>query len=276
MKRVMFLLGALCIMGAFQAHSQCTPPAPSGNPGLSPDWPELPCIYQGVAYDTVINFENFDTVASLTIDSLRIDSIGILKDPSNWTPIPFTGIPSGLSYVTQNNTPVSTYPGGGTGCFTITGTTNAPVGNYRLGIYVTVYVPGFPQPLVGEADSLSQQFGGPSFQYFLKVRDASTAPACDSVINGIRNTQSIHYSGLGNVPNPFTDVTYIKFKSTKSGQVDLKVMDSAGKEVDAQQVSVQYGENHIAYDSKKLRPGVYFYSISNAEEVIMGRMIKQE
>lgn len=181
MKRSLLLTIAFAFVSMY-AIAQCTAPAATGTPGISPVTDSLPCIERGNAYSTNINIENFNTFSvsvpivgqvNAQVNYLRIDSI--------------TNLPCGMTWdADQAN---NTYVGGQTGCLALTGTTYDLVGQYRLGIYISVEasVPGLGTfPYSGEASDVVdqvEQLAGPlgvDFRYYLRVIDPGTAcPAID-------------------------------------------------------------------------------------------------
>ncbi|PSR03915.1 MAG: hypothetical protein BRD50_04905, partial [Bacteroidetes bacterium SW_11_45_7] len=138
----------------------CVPPQPTGNPGLSPDWTQLSCIERGKPYSAVINFENKSKKGTLTIDSLRLDSVGVIRPQDTLDAVAdFNGPPSGINFTTSNGTPTNIWGPSETGCIEVTGTTNDSVGNYQVGFWVKIWVENFPQ-------TINDQL----FSYTLKVR----------------------------------------------------------------------------------------------------------
>lgn len=180
MKRSLLLTIAFAFVSLY-AIAQCTAPAATGSPDITPVTDSLPCIERGTAYSTVINIENFSTFqvsgATGTVNFLRIDSIN--------------NLPCGMSWdADQAN---NTYIGGQTGCLALTGTTYDLVGQYQLGIYITVSASA-TLPIIGtqtfdfdgEASSVIaqiEQVAGPlgiDFRYYLRVINPGAAcPAVD-------------------------------------------------------------------------------------------------
>jgi len=107
-----------------QTSNVCTP-AVGAPAGVSPKASLVPCVNQGVSYSETYTIVVPTTVVyagqTLTITSITIDSIG--------------NLPSGLTFMGSSNP--ATYNGGTTGCYLITGTTNAACGSYLTPIYLT-------------------------------------------------------------------------------------------------------------------------------------------
>jgi PKD repeat protein len=120
-----------------------------------------------------MQLENFTTIQGLvTVNWARIDSL--------------TNFPCGITW--QSNK--LQYNGGETGCIYVSGTTTDPVGQYRLGIYMTVNVSVLGQTLEqgGEIGALIDQLGqlglslpGLDLKYYSRVIDpGNSCPAIDT------------------------------------------------------------------------------------------------
>ncbi len=141
------------------------PGPPTGTAGFRPDSNNVDCIVQGVAYTDNIEFELPGTLAGQSFTSLTIDSI--------------TNMPCGITYTLDRMSGV--YGPGEVGCATFSGTSTDVVGQYKLNVYVTVVIPGFPT-LQGELGSLAGTLGIVGFNQYLRVK-ATAGAACPN-ING--------------------------------------------------------------------------------------------
>jgi len=179
--------------------SQCTPPSPTGNPGLSPAPANVPCLERGVPYDYTLNFENFSSFNcsgfSVSINSATIDDLD--------------NLPCGITWQADQ----SSYTAGETGCIRITGTTTDVVGQYPLTVSMTfnLNILGSPYTVSGSIPDLIQQMtavgcSAPSINtnYFSRVIDPGTCPAIGTLPNGTSSgttcppTQQIAVSISGN------------------------------------------------------------------------------
>jgi len=61
-----------------------------------------------------------------------------------------------------------------------------------------------------------------------------------------------------NSPNPFIEMTLLRFRLPAAAEVFLRIFDSAGREVTTKKGSYQPGENHLVLHRSDLRePGFY-------------------
>lgn len=175
MKDLILVLG-LSVLLSGNIWGQCTPPAPTGNPGFSPDYNSLPCVEQGTFYSEVFLLENVDTLSfnggsiKFYLDELVLDSI--------------TNLPCGLEWIANNGN--NTWDTGETGCIRITGTTNDAPGQYKLGIYIHAPVPALGTTLTGELSDIVQQLQGVignlgiDYRYYVRVN--APGSTCSSVV----------------------------------------------------------------------------------------------
>lgn len=271
MKKLFVLVLALASAGIFNnASAQCTPPAPAGDPGLNPQWECLPCVEQGVAYSSIITIENFDSVGGIVIQELRLDSL--------------TNLPNGITYAVNPSN--GTFPGGGTGCIDVSGTTTDTVGNYKLGIYVTVTLAGLGS-FSGEAGEIVQNLidlgvidtsttNVPNFDYFARVITAGgTCDIPDSCNVGIKSLNEL-FSVLSAQPNPMTTQTQVTWNSNTDGKFTAKMFDVAGKEVFNQQLHVRIGTNNLTIERGDLATGSYVFVLTDGRKSISTKLMVRE
>ena len=71
------------------------------------------------------------------------------------------------------------------------------------------------------------------------------------------------YRLYNNYPNPFNPATTIKFDLPESGNVDIRIFDISGAEVDMLlNQNMNAGSYDITYNAGKLSSGVYFYKVT--------------
>ncbi|MFN8299995.1 MAG: T9SS type A sorting domain-containing protein [Chitinophagales bacterium] len=106
------------------ASGACNPNAGTTS-GLEPKSANVNCITKGSPFSQTYTFvvpSGITQPVAVTVNSMKIDSI--------------VNLPTGLSW--QANQNPALYNGGQSGCFIVTGTTNAPCGQYTMKIYVTL------------------------------------------------------------------------------------------------------------------------------------------
>jgi hypothetical protein len=89
-----------------------------------------------------------------------------------------------------------------------------------------------------------------------------------------QNIQRTPFTLNQNYPNPFTQMTEIKWRTSEYGQALLKVYDFAGREiktiVDEKKAP---GEHQVTFDASGLPAGVYFYQLQVDGNVESKKMI---
>ena len=70
---------------------------------------------------------------------------------------------------------------------------------------------------------------------------------------------------LPNFPNPFVEMTMLRFNLPNPAQVILRIFNADGQEINQKQASFEEGENHLVLQRNDLRePGVYEYLLETA------------
>lgn len=242
MKKTLLLLSFLSVM-SLGAFAQCTP-ATVSNPGIYPDSATnfMPA-YQGQAYNQLITVKvPADTVQSgipIPIASIKLNSI--------------VGLPQGLSYscVPSN----CDFPGGATNCAVISGTTNDPVGVYTLAITVEPFI-GTPPLVISN---------GPQTISYYKI-----------VVNPGSSIQSLNpntFSVSQNTPNPSDNACDIYYTLTGKADVEIRLMNAIGKEVQKIKTNGNPGTNKYTLNTENLAQGIYFYSLYNGQTTVTKRMV---
>lgn len=241
MKRTLLLLSFITLF-AFGASAQCTP-AVVANPGIYPDSATnfMPA-FQGQAYNQLITVKvPADTMVSgIPVPIDRIELVSIV------------GLPQGLSYACVPST--CKFPGGQTNCAVITGTTNDPVGEYVLTITV--------EPYVGTAPFVISN--GPETITYYKI-----------VVNPFNATHSLNpntFSVSQNMPNPSDNACDIYYTLTSKADVEIRLMNAIGKEVQKIRTSGNPGTNKYLLNTENLPQGIYFYSLYNGQTTVTKRL----
>lgn len=170
------------LFASVMGYAQCTPNAPTGNPGVTPDPDNIPCVERGVPYDFTMQTENYDSF-SATVSGFSVDIV------VNFTRIDsITNFPCGLSWQSDK----SQYGPGETGCIRVTGTTTEAVGQYRLGLYMTINFTvvqlnqtyeqsGEVSSLIAQLEQLTgQSFGGDIAYVSNVIEQGANCPARDT------------------------------------------------------------------------------------------------
>ena len=77
-----------------------------------------------------------------------------------------------------------------------------------------------------------------------------------------------------NYPNPFNPSTKISYQLTKTGFTSLKVFDILGNEVAILiNDELQQGNHEFDFNATNLINGVYFYKLSQGDNLIIKKML---
>lgn len=255
---------AVCDDGSCILGSGCTPNVPTGTPGLTPPSDSLPCIERNVPYAEYVYFENMDTFPSdfgdFIINFLTIDSI--------------TNLPDGITW--QAN-PGTTFLTGETGCIEFSGTTADTVGDYTLGIWITIqYSNAFlgTQTMQGEASALITQIEaltGPlniDFEVFLTVIDSGAVcrPTCVDVTDSLFLSICAGDSLFAGGDYQFASGIYVDSLTTPLGcdsvvVTDLTVINPVTTNVD---VAICAGDSAFAGGTYQDTTGIYYDTLAAA------------
>jgi hypothetical protein len=100
---------------------------------------------------------------------------------------------------------------------------------------------------------------GESLEEYWSIRVKVPGPV---FINQISSEIPANYSLAQNFPNPFNPTTNIKFAISKTGFVNLKVYDLAGREVSSLVNEVlTAGSYDYSFSGSNLSSGIYFYTL---------------
>jgi hypothetical protein len=77
-----------------------------------------------------------------------------------------------------------------------------------------------------------------------------------------------------NTPNPFSDITNIRYKLEKAGNVQIKITDMAGRVISDLNEGFRSSGNHsVQYDGSQLSKGVYFFTLTTENGSITNKMV---
>lgn len=188
-KNLILLLSCIAFVSSGLFAQNCTPIS-FGAPIVGPPTEDLSCIERGQAYSETVYIQNFESVSvnaplvgpiDVEVSFIRIDSI--------------VNLPCGLNYQVNTSDSVNnnTIATGDSACISIYGTSYDFVGQYKLGIYLTVEInapqPLGPQTFQGEATDLISQIESFAdttlpldFKYWLRVIEpGASCPAIDTI-----------------------------------------------------------------------------------------------
>lgn len=228
------------------ANAQCTP-AVVGNAGVYPDSAtNFNHAFRNQPYEQIITIKvPQDTMAfgqAVVFDYFKMSSL--------------TGLPAGLSYACSPSN--CQFPGGQTSCAVITGTTTDPVGTYPLTITVIAHgsVAGLPS-----ADLVTQ-----TLTYYNIVIE----PDNTGILDGLSSNK---FSLTQASPNPSNDKSTFYYNLTSRGEVQIKILNALGKEVQNVRVVGNNGANQFVINTADLASGIYLYSLNNGANTITKRFI---
>jgi hypothetical protein len=79
---------------------------------------------------------------------------------------------------------------------------------------------------------------------------------------------------LPNFPNPFIEMTMLRFKLPDPSQVILRIFDAGGKEVQQKTASFEGGENQLLLQRTDLKePGIYEYQLETSNGMSLRRKL---
>ncbi|NNF01378.1 MAG: T9SS type A sorting domain-containing protein [Bacteroidia bacterium] len=262
MKQIFTLLTLILFAGVIQVSAQCAPDTTIDSSGLYPNEFLLPCIETGQLYDTVIQIKNFDTVqiggADLAILWVRVDSLKGLPTGIDWSCVTASADPNCKINQFEN------------ACIRMSGTTNDPKGQYKMGIFLTANT----SPL-GMFQGVTADFFG--FRYDLQViGPGEVCPVPDTTIlkdvpfgyaafaTGI-NTLNNDLENMMIYPSPIRleENGFVSITSSKHHKVKGSIVDISGKEVFSEEFDLVKGTTIRKFNARDLSAGTYFYNITN-------------
>lgn len=268
-KSLLFTILFTLSLTVFAQQSPCVPDASLQDStfGLWPDTIQnLPIAQLDTYYEEHIQIKTPNTVGEVMGDPYEIDILGF---PVNIAPLEIdsiklvgvNGLPSVMSTYLSN--PDSVFMGNDIACVTLFGTP----GDNELGTHdISLIIDGWINVSVIGTVSLYDQLG-----------DYETIDGYRLVVQSemvsIDENNNLSFSVSQNSPNPFSSRTNIEFNSTNEGEYLFCIVNLLGEVQDHRIVNANYGINKIDIDASALSSGIYFYSLSNAQEMITKKMI---
>ena len=268
-KSLLFTILFTLSLTVFAQQSPCVPDASLQDStfGLWPDTIQnLPIAQLDTYYEEHIQIKTPNTVGEVMGDPYENDILGF---PVNIAPLEIdsiklvgvNGLPSVMSTYLSN--PDSVFMGNDIACVTLFGTP----GDNELGTHdISLIIDGWINVSVIGTVSLYDQLG-----------DYETIDGYRLVVQSemvsIDENNNLSFSVSQNSPNPFSSRTNIEFNSTNEGEYLFCIVNLLGEVQDYRIVNANYGINKIDIDASALSSGIYFYSLSNAQEMITKKMI---
>lgn len=243
------LLGITCVVaGAFTASAQCTPDPQYTNSGIYPDSatnflpacagePYMQLITNVVPVDTTVTIQILPAPAPPNTLTVNIDSINVVS---------VTGLPPGMTFACTP--PSCSFPGGQSGCATISGTCTTP-GTYNLVIDLKAYV-----QTVGAQDFTLDY-------YKIVVSDCGTA----SLIENETSAFKLY-------PNPANTEVNIEGLDANLAVESISIHNSTGQLV---QNTVWNGASSMKINTSNFENGLYFITVNHATGSEVLKLIKE-
>ncbi|MGC6470115.1 MAG: T9SS type A sorting domain-containing protein [Flavobacteriales bacterium] len=254
----------------FSQQNPCIPNATLQDStfGLWPDTTNnLPVAIAEQYYEEHIQIKTPATVGEVMGDPFTIDVAGF---PVNIAPITIDsiklvaieGLPSVMSTYLSNSD--SVYEGNSIGCVTLYGTP----GNQELGQHnISLLIDGWVSILGLGVTSLYEQLGDYETIDGYKLIVQKTA--------SINDNERHLFSLSQNIPNPFSSHSIVEVYSNELTSVQFSIVDILGKLVYQEAYQLTTGMNTIEIDGSALKPGFYYYSITDGKSMISKKMIVQ-
>ncbi len=141
-------------------------------------------------------------------------------------------------------------------CVLISGT---PVtsGDYTLSIYVSVFINLGTGPIKAA-----------------QILDDTSVVMTVLEPTGLEPDAAGDFRVIPTFPNPFPEVTRIGVYSPVDDRITLRVYNILGERMHEEYLQVSSGEHHFRFNGSSLRPGTYFYRITNSRQLYTGKFIK--
>ncbi len=279
------------------AYAQCTPnPAYADSPfGVWPDTTtNLPfaCPNATGGYNAVIDIKTLtDTAVAISLAGQNLNVNAYIQ---SFRINEVQGLPTGFSYIP--NQAIWTNGGASPNFTPVQGCVNILANQASIQALADANPSGIDIPLTVVVDAkiantdnvlantivnnvwLSELTALPGITaipvsgYKIRVRPATDTECASASVAELIAPMSIK----GNVPNPFSKTTTIRFTSDASKKVRLKVINMVGKVVHTQDIQAFKGENTVNFNGESLSAGVYFYTLTDGKSEVTRRMVISE
>jgi hypothetical protein len=259
MKKILFLAILLCMTFGGTALAQCVPDTVTyPNSGFFPlPSNPLPNGTVGVAYSQLITVNvpadttiNLSAIIGFPFPPVTVSVTSMTIGVVNGLPIGIFGSP---------NPPGGTILGGQSGCIDISGTPTTS-GQYVFNIPtdLAVVVPQQVPVIGGTTQTIPAQV-----PYNLEIVGGVAVDPAGA--KGFSVGQSL--------PNPTSGNTVIRYQITGLSDMQLDVIDVAGKVVVHQTQKSVVGDRTFRFDASELAPGLYLYRLSDGKNSIVKKMV---
>jgi hypothetical protein len=263
MKKIFFALSSICLL-AFQSMGQACPGVdtsgptacvPNGSvvgPGFE-DPSSIPCIVDGIAYDSVMQFNMYNTFnfqGHQTVDSIEFVSI--------------SSLPTGICWATCHSN--NRFVAGESGCLILKGTTTASPGQYKMALSIKAWING------GSTGNVIPPYLVDQAGVKLWIRVKAQGGSCPNVDT---SQGSFLYTGISEVennvfemniaPNPMTSNSELSFTAEGTGFYTIRMTDMTGRVISTKQIEAKAGLNTTVVERNGLPAGIYFISLSNGQ-----------
>jgi Secretion system C-terminal sorting domain len=228
------------------------------------------CIARGTAVDVTIPFREYyvfpSAVGPIPVKRLRFDSI--------------ENLPCGLCW--SSNKADNSFINGEDGCIHITGTTNDPIGQYKLRILLSVNstdtMPVYPFILTGQNADL-----GHIYYYLIVKNTGGTCAAPDTNSASLSRSASCSPAAIHDLssnittvnitPNPMNRETKATFIADKNATATLRLVSIVGSEIWSKSVDIHTGYNELTISRGSLSEGMYLLTLSTGSSTVTRRLI---
>lgn len=285
---IVFFVTIVLSSNLIAQYYPCSPDPSFIEAGLYPSYEDLDCFDRGDTIYRDIQFKNFADVSGITIDSIRIDSI--------------TNLPCCTDYYLSEED--KTYGSGEAGCIEFLGLVDDSVGQYKLGIYITLWASVAPNGISGEVNTLARQFAAGDFSYYVRVRgDSCTAVDTSSAANNITaSCETMDNTGMNQdwtsdgplpatrclptaiveeaiaerlrlYPNPVNNTLHLSLTGTEQSTFQLSLVNVLGEVVLHDQLMITPGVNAHSFDVSELPGGVYICTVTDGKVTYSQRLV---
>lgn len=223
----------------------CIPAWSQPGSGIYPDTTtNMPAGPTNVPYDFTVQFKvplKDSSIIASGIDVNRVELTGITG---------LDAIPSSVAFHYNCNPTNCTFKADSVGCVRIQGTPTTE-GVYPLIITAEVFI---------------------TPNSFLPVDFSGYAITISNTI-GLPGLQTGRFDVSQNQPNPASDKTQVSVNLLHGGTFEVKLSNVIGNVVYKTSMMGHAGVNTVSLDLARLKPGVYFYTISDDKNAITRRMV---